>query len=167
MCNSATIEFGRRLLNRENLQGKRVLEVGSLDVNGSLRGLVEPYGPASYVGVDLAEGKGVDMVSSAENLYDTFGPSSFDVLISTELIEHVRDWRKVRSNFKQVLAPEGLILITTRSIRFPRQDYPFNFWRHEVIGYVHLVFGLPRRQDREGFSRPRRLYQCKKTFGLC
>ena len=38
------------------------------------------------------------------------------MLIATEVIEHVRDWRSGISNFTKVLAPNGVILIKTRSM---------------------------------------------------
>ena len=39
--------------------GKKVLEVGSLDINGSIRDLFQN---CEYTGIDLGEGKGVDVI---------------------------------------------------------------------------------------------------------
>ncbi len=41
----------------------RILEIGSMDVNGSLRDFAEPT--THYVGVDLEEGPAVDVVVKA------------------------------------------------------------------------------------------------------
>lgn len=68
-----------------------MIEVGSLNVNGSLRPLLGSFKPNLYVGTDIVKGPGVDVVCKAEDLLRTFPKSSFDVLISTELMEHVRD----------------------------------------------------------------------------
>ena len=62
---------------------KKVLEVGSLDINGSIR---EFFTECAYLGVDLAAGPGVDLVSRGEDL--DFPDESFDVVASCECFEH-------------------------------------------------------------------------------
>jgi hypothetical protein len=76
----------------EEFKGKRVLEVGSKYVNGSVRPLIERFcSPKEYVGVDIEAGKFVDVILSAEKLVEYFGPESFDVVISTEMLEHIQN----------------------------------------------------------------------------
>ncbi|UCG35436.1 MAG: methyltransferase domain-containing protein [Candidatus Omnitrophota bacterium] len=132
MCDKACIEFGAKNLEKQDIEGKSVIDVGALDVNGSLRSIVETLNPASYIGVDLQRGAGVDKICKAENLISEFGYDRFDLLISCELLEHVRNWRKVIHNIKCVLKPGGIILITTRSKGFGYHGAPFDFWRYEV-----------------------------------
>ena len=142
MCNASCLEFSRANLREQEVRGKFVLEVGALDVNGSLRPLVTALGPARYVGVDLQPGPGVDAVCAAEDLVARFGARAVDVLISTELIEHVRDWRRVLHNFKQVVKPGGTLLVTTRSPGFPYHGYPYDFWRYEPADFRALFADL-------------------------
>jgi SAM-dependent methyltransferase len=132
MCNPACIRFALDHLHREEIGGKSVIEVGSCNVNGSFRDHVRYFGPASYLGVDAASGPGVDQVCDAARLVETFGPESFDLLISTEMLEHVRDWTTVITNMKQLVRPGGTIVITTRSFGFPFHSYPDDFWRFET-----------------------------------
>lgn len=139
MCTQACLEFVRDNLRPDEVTGRAVLEVGSLDVNGSVRPIVSAFYPASYVGVDLQEGRGVDEVCDATELVLRFGQNSFDVVISTEMLEHVRDWRTVVSQLKRVLKPGGLLLVTTRSRGFPYHGFPFDFWRYEP-GDVEALF---------------------------
>jgi hypothetical protein len=40
MCNAACIRFGKAQLSKDDIRMKRVIEVGALDLNGSLRGVV-------------------------------------------------------------------------------------------------------------------------------
>jgi len=132
MCHPSCIEFVRTNLTRKEVEGNSVLEVGSLNVNGSVRPIVQAFGPSSYIGVDIQIGAGVDEICDAYDIVSHFGEDQFDLLISTELLEHVRDWRKVVSNFKNVLKPGGLLFITTRSKGFGYHGFPFDYWRFEV-----------------------------------
>jgi SAM-dependent methyltransferase len=133
MCNVAVIEFFIENVEKEEFEDKRVLEVGSKYVNGSVRPLIERFcSPKEYVGVDIEPGKFVDLILPAEKLVEYFGPESFDVVIATELLEHVQNWRLVVGNLKSVLKCGGCIYITTRSYGFPFHAYPYDFWRYEV-----------------------------------
>jgi len=132
MCNQSCIHFIRNHLSAMEVQGKSVIEVGSYDFNGSVRGAVTALGPSRYLGVDMQMGPGVDEACDALDLVKRFGNDSFDVLLSTEVLEHVADWRKVCGNFKRIIRPGGILLVTTRSIGFPYHGYPFDFWRYEV-----------------------------------
>jgi len=139
MCTKACLEFVRANLQSDEVIGRAVLEVGSLDVNGSVRSIVTVHQPARYVGVDLQEGPGVDAVCDATELVSRFGENSFDLVISTEMLEHVRDWRMVVSQIKRVVKPGGVLLVTTRSRGFPYHGFPYDFWRYEP-GDVEALF---------------------------
>jgi SAM-dependent methyltransferase len=132
MCNAWCIQYWSTRILKEEVEGKRVIEVGSLDINGSLRSIIGKLNPAEYIGVDITEGQGVDIICYAEDIIERFGTESFDFVVSTEMIEHVEDWRKVVSNIKNICKSEGTIIVTTRSKGFPVHGFPDDFWRYEV-----------------------------------
>lgn len=132
MCNQACIDFGKLCIFNNEIEGKSVIEVGSLDVNGSLRSVITPFKPITYIGVDICTGPGVDEICDAENLIKKFGIERFDVVVSTELLEHVVNWRKVVSNLKRLLVCGGYLFITTRSKGTKYHGWPYDFWRYEI-----------------------------------
>lgn len=101
MCHMSVLEFFIENAEPEEFSGARVLEVGSRYVNGSVRPLIERFfRPKEYVGVDIEPGKFVDLILPVEKLIDHFGRESFDVVIATELLEHVMDWRLAVNNIE-------------------------------------------------------------------
>jgi SAM-dependent methyltransferase len=117
-------------------------------VNGSVRPIVLELGPVGYTGVDQSAGPGVDQVVSAMDLVKTFGAGSFDVVISTEMLEHVEDWRPVVAQLVEVLALDGLLALTTRSPGFPYHPYPVDTWRYTLdgMGQILAAAGLVVRE---------------------
>lgn len=89
-----------------NFINKNVLEVGSLDINGSVR---QFFTKCNYTGLDIIQGAGVDVVSPVHK----YQPGKlFDTIISTEMLEHDCHWRKSLRQMEKLLKPGGLLLIT-------------------------------------------------------
>ena len=87
---------------------RKVLEIGSFDMNGSPRQLFTncPF----YIGVDCVEGKGVDLVSLAHDVH--FITGFFDTIISTEVLEHDLHWKKTLKNALRMLKVGGYLILT-------------------------------------------------------
>jgi SAM-dependent methyltransferase len=97
--------------NEALISGSRVLEVGSYDVNGTIRRFFAAA--HDYVGVDLEEGPGVDVVAYGHEVEGSDG--SFDVTISGECFEHDPYWRKTFENMVRLTRPGGLVAFTCAS----------------------------------------------------
>jgi len=90
----------------EYFHDREVLEVGSLNINGTVR---QFFSNCQYTGIDLGEGDCVDMVAHVTELA-THGP--FDVVISSEALEHDERWMESLRAMYALLKPDGLLLIT-------------------------------------------------------
>jgi SAM-dependent methyltransferase len=134
VASTSCIIFAVQNTSKQEFEGKRVLEVGSFQVagTGSLRPIIESWNPAEYIGIDILMGAGVDMILNAEDVVKGFGKESFDVIVSTEVLEHVEDWRRVISNLKNACKPHGFVVISTRSFGYGYHAYPYDFWRYEL-----------------------------------
>ncbi len=87
--------------------GKRVLEIGSMDINGSVRRF---FKDCDYLGIDVGPGPGVDIVCQGQDFRG--GSESFDVVISCEVMEHNPYWVETTENMIRMLRPGGLFVLT-------------------------------------------------------
>ncbi len=85
----------------------RTLEIGSLDINGSVRRF---FDGGSYIGLDVAPGLGVDIVCPGQD-YDA-PDNSFDTVISCEAMEHNPEWKQTMVNMIRLCRPGGLVVMT-------------------------------------------------------
>lgn len=113
MAHPQQTDFVRRVreLFPTYFTGTRVLEVGSLNINGTVRDL---FTACSYIGIDVAPGPCVDMVAprGAAEALASWAEGSRDVAISTECFEHDPQWRETLAQMVRVLRPGGLLIIT-------------------------------------------------------
>jgi len=98
----------------EYFKGTKVLEVGSLNINGSVRQFFEPN---QYIGCDLGEGAGVDIVCRGHEL--PYPNESFDVVISCECFEHDRHWDKTFQKMVDLVRKGGLVIFSCATIGRP------------------------------------------------
>lgn len=133
---ASVMQFLRHHLDRSLVDGKLILEIGSRNVNGSPREVVEQLGPEWYVGVDLSEGDGVDYIVDA-CAQGVFLDTSYGIVICTEMLEHALDWRQAVYNMKRALRPGGTLICTTRSPGFQRHDPP-DYWRFTVDDFRRI-----------------------------
>jgi SAM-dependent methyltransferase len=138
-------EYVKEFLQENDCKGTSILEVGSRNVNGSVREFIELMKPKEYIGIDMLPGRGVDVVGLAENLTTIFGKDRFDIVISTEMLEHCKEWKKSLIEIFFVCKPGGLILLTARAPGFKVHAYPNDYWRftsedmEKIFGENHII----------------------------
>lgn len=89
--------------------GQHVLEIGSYNVNGSVRAL---FPETQYVGIDRRPGRDVDIVCDAR---DVDYEGSYDIVVSTEVLEHEVEPEAIIACAWRALRPGGVLLLTIAS----------------------------------------------------
>ena len=109
MAHKQQFYFVATVLGRypNNFKNAKVLEIGSLDINGSVRMF---FTDCDYIGIDIGEGKGVDMVCPGEK-FDA-PANTFDTVISCECFEHNPEWVLTFKNMIRMVKPGGLIVMS-------------------------------------------------------
>lgn len=129
-------EFLTSKITRKNLE-KFVSKYSSDKLTLDLGCADSPY--SSYfknrIGFDVKVGKGVDVVGDAHNL--PFENEKFDVVLCTEVLEHLHSPHIAASEMKRVLKMGGLLILSTRFI-FPIHDAPDDFYRYTKYGLKYL-----------------------------
>lgn len=87
---------------------ERVLEIGSVNINGTVRGL---FPGADYTGIDIVAGEGVDVVADGATYTPPDG-EFFDLIISTEVLEHAENAPLILANAYRLLRPGGVLILT-------------------------------------------------------
>jgi len=89
---------------------KKVLDIGSLDINGNNRFL---FTDCDYIGLDVGQGPNVDVISVG-HLFE--GPDNyFDTIISTEVFEHDMFYEETIKNVIRMLKTGGMFIFTCAS----------------------------------------------------
>ena len=85
----------------------KVLELGSLDINGTAR---DGFTNCEFVGIDKFPGKCVDIVVEAKNT--VFTPGYFDTIVSMSMFEHDAEWKLSLSHNLQWLRSGGFLMLS-------------------------------------------------------
>ena len=105
--------FVKKILEKYFIN-KRVLDVGSGDINGNNRFLFEN---CEYDGNDVIAANNVTIVSKTMNL--PFEDNTFDTIISTECFEHDPEYKESFNKIYKMLKPNGLFCFTCASTGRP------------------------------------------------
>lgn len=116
----------------------RVLDVGSLGVNGTYREIFSDRDKFIYTGLDVNPGPNVDYVPNNPYEWPDLDDESFDVIVSGQAFEHIEfPWLIIREMGRK-LRRNGLICIVAPS-RGPEHKYPVDCWRYYPDGFRALA----------------------------
>ena len=88
------------------------------------------------VALDIQRGIGVQVIGDAQAL--GICDASFDVVLCTEVLEHLPEPQRAIDEMYRVLVPGGQLLLTTRFL-FPIHDSPHDYFRFTKYGLRHLL----------------------------
>ena len=121
----------------DNFVSSKVLEVGSYNVNGSVR---QFFDNCVYVGLDVFPGNCVDVVCSG-HLYGA-SDNTFDCCISCECFEHNPFWKETFLNMFRMLKSGGILIFTCATTGRPehgtKRTSPLK-QLHKRLGYYAIV----------------------------
>jgi SAM-dependent methyltransferase len=135
-----TPRFGpfARFMTAANRPGARILEIGSRATSpgATPRRSLFPRA-ASFTGIDIHPGPGVDVVADVAHLAALFRPASFDYAFSLSVLEHLPAPWAVPAALHAVLAPQGELFHSV-PFAFPLHEAPQDFWRFTHFGLATL-----------------------------
>ena len=88
------------------------------------------------VALDLRPRPGIEIVGDAQAIGLAGG--AFDVVLCTEVLEHLPEPQRAVDEMHRVLRPGGTLLLTTRFL-FPIHDAPQDYFRFTKYGLRHLL----------------------------
>jgi hypothetical protein len=106
---TAARKFVEQVAARLKMPRRFVLEIGSRDINGSVRDLFVTR--QGYLGTDIAPGAGVDMIADGA---DVLPPTRPDTVICCEVLEHAENAEAIVGNAIRLLTEaSGSVFIMT------------------------------------------------------
>jgi len=107
---------------------------------GAAAGGLKPSSPffadaAEYVGVDVAESPSADVVGFVESL--PIDDDSFDIVLCTQVLEHVDDPAAAVREMHRVTKPGGRVLASTHGVMVFHPN-PNDYWRWTHTGLRRL-----------------------------
>lgn len=131
-----TLEWGKKVAKQIPV-GLRVLDVGSLDINGSFREVLTSA--SEYIGIDTQEGKGVDFVLNANELTSKFEEKSFDVVVCMNTMEHDPYFWKTLEQINKVIKDDGWFFVGMPTITFPIHNHPDDYYRFTESAFRQVM----------------------------
>lgn len=119
----------------------------TLDIGSGNKPYVHLFPNISTVDNKERPGTKLDFIGDAHDL-SMIPSGSFEVILLTEVLEHLHSPHLAIAEFKRILKPGGLLLLTTRFV-YPLHEVPVDYYRYTKYGLRHLLreFTIVELQD--------------------
>ena len=131
------LAFRKKYLDSKKNEALLILDLGSLNVNGSYREYFD-ISPWTYQGIDMSPGKNVDIVLRDPYNWREIKSNSADAVISGQAFEHIEFFWLTMLEILRVLKPGGLCCLIAPSSG-PEHRYPVDCWRFYPDGFVAVA----------------------------
>jgi SAM-dependent methyltransferase len=91
-----------------------------------------------YVRADIPPGDGLDLTLDADGLLPREPDASYDVVLSTQVLEHVPDAPRYLAEAFRLLRPGGALILTTHGL-IPEHGCPYDFTRWTADGLARVA----------------------------
>lgn len=117
---------------KTNIENKKILDVGSYDVNGTMKPIFEK---GQYIGLDMEEGPNVDVVGVSHDI--PFKDNEFDIIACSSCFEHDDMFWVSFQEMCRVLKPGGYMYVQAPS-NGPYHGWPGDNWRFYIDSWKAL-----------------------------
>ncbi|MDR3128694.1 MAG: class I SAM-dependent methyltransferase [Tannerellaceae bacterium] len=123
--------------------GNDVLDIGcgNKPYEEYIQGLINPKEQtARYTGCDIVQSSAqkVDIICEATNIPEPSG--TYDIVLCTQVIEHVFEHQKVFSEAYRLLKPGGYFIVSGPMV-WSLHEEPYDFYRFTKYGFCELLTG--------------------------
>ena len=134
-----TLDFVDKFFSKHpRFKGKKVLDVGSLDISGNPREKFESRG-YQYIGCDMRKGANVDVVVNAHELTSKFGEGEFDIVFCVDTLEHDDAFWLTMEQIWKVLRRGGYLILGMPSRAHYEHGHPYDYWRFMRNSFEHVL----------------------------
>jgi SAM-dependent methyltransferase len=127
-------KFMREAAGKYNVTGKKILDIGAQD---------SPYkkyfDKMDYYSQDIVQNSkhSIDFVGDINDGLSSVKDSSFDYIICTQVLEHIKEPKVAFGEFNRILKPGGRLFLTTH-LCFEEHMIPFDYFRFTKYGLRYL-----------------------------
>jgi len=134
------LALGREFFRRYAPIAPSILDLGAMDLNGSLRSVAPK--DSHFVGVDMSDGPGVDyVVEPGQRL--PFEDGSYDLVTASSVLEHDPEFWLTVAEMRRVVKPGGHLYINAPS-NGHYHPHPGDYWRFYPDAGLGFIEGLRR-----------------------
>jgi len=116
-----------------------IVDYGGRRIDGheSYYSLVKDYSNAKYIGLDLEQGPGVDLVMT-DPYCSPIEDNSVDIVVTGQMFEHCEFFWLTFQDIARILKPGGYLCVITPSAG-PVHRYPVDCWRFYPDAYAAMA----------------------------
>ncbi|TGE20600.1 class I SAM-dependent methyltransferase [Hymenobacter aquaticus] len=91
----------------------------------------------SEVGIRVAQSRGLTNVAVMDGAHLEFADNSFDLVIASDVLEHIENEQQALSEWRRVLCPKGQLIVFVPAFK--------SLWsRHDEVNYHFRRYSLPQ-----------------------